>query len=166
MPGFSVTPVGPFPPANSEDFPDFLQWQVDGVDVGTTAVSTVNLTGAVAATIGTGENEEVLTIEIGATALTWRSAPGDTALAASDAGNGIATTGTTGTQTITITGNDIDDGEMVLVYQEGAAGVNIVAASGISLRVRSPLTAVSAGQYATVTIIKRGATYILCGDLA
>ena len=89
MPGFSVTPVGPFPPVNSEDFPDFLQWQWEGVDVGGTTVDTVNVTGAVTASVGTGENENVLTLEFGNVSMTWRDVPGDTTLVISDDGNGL-----------------------------------------------------------------------------
>ena len=166
MPGFSVTPVGPFPPVNPEDFPDFLQWQWAGDDIGSTAVDTVNLVGAVSVTIGTGENENVLTIDVGDTTLSWREAAGDTTLLAADAGNGIVTTGTTGGQNIVITGDDIEVGQMVLIYQEGAAGVDIAVASGLNLRVRDGLLPESAGQYATLTIIRRSTTdYILCGDL-
>jgi hypothetical protein len=166
MPGFSVTPVGPFPPVNPEDFPDFLQWQWEGEDIGSTAVDTVNLVGAVSVTIGTGENENVLTIDVGDTTLSWREAAGDTTLLAADAGNGIVTTGTTGGQNIVITGDDIEVGQMVLIYQEGAAGVDIAVASGLNLRVRDGLLPESAGQYATLTIIRRSTTdYILCGDL-
>lgn len=166
MPGFSVTPVGPFPPVNPEDFPGFLQWQWEGEDIGSTAVDTVNLVGAVSVTIGTGENENVLTIDVGDTTLSWREAAGDTTLLAADAGNGIVTTGTTGGQNIVITGDDIEVGQMVLIYQEGAAGVDIAVASGLNLRVRDGLLPESAGQYATLTIIRRSTTdYILCGDL-
>ncbi len=166
MPGFSVTPVGPFPPVNPEDFPDFLQWQWAGDDIGSTAVDTVNLVGAVSVTVGTGENENVLTIDVGDTTLSWREAAGDTTLLAADAGNGIVTTGTTGGQNIVITGDDIEVGQMVLIYHEGAAGVDIVVASGLNLRVRDGLLPESAGQYATLTIIRRSTTdYILCGDL-
>lgn len=166
MPGFSVTPVGPFPPVNAEDFPDFMQWQVDGVDVGGRDVSTVNLTGGVSASIGTGENSDVLTIVISDSVVTWREAAGDTTLLDTDAGNGIATTGTSGSQNVVITGDDLEVGQMVLLYQDGPAGVNVTVASGLNLRVRDGLLAESAGQYATLTIIRRSTTdYILCGDL-
>ena len=173
MPGFSVTPVGPFPPVNSEDFPDFLQWQWEGVDVGGTTVDTVNVTGAVTASVGAGENENVLTLEFGNVSMTWRDVPSDTTLVISDDGNGLSTSGTTGSQNIIIpadTGDsevDLPTGASVLIYAEGAAGVDIAAASGVALRLRSGFVASLAGQYATVTLLKRGANeWLLCGDMA
>lgn len=64
MPGFSVTPVGPFPPVNSEPFPSFIQWQWEGVDIGDRTVNTVNIIGASDISVGTGEETNVLTITI------------------------------------------------------------------------------------------------------
>jgi len=174
MPGFSVTPVGPFPPVNSEDFPDFLQWQWEGVDIGDTAVDTVNLTGSGIAgmSVGTGENANVLTIEVegGAGTLSWRDVPGDTTLTADDAENGLSCSGTTGEQNITVPSDgdvDFPDGTAILVYQAGAADVSFVAPSGVALNVREALTTALAGQYATATLIKRSTdNWIVCGDLA
>lgn len=177
MPGFSVTPVGPFPPVNPEDFPDFLQWQWEGVDVGGTTVDTVNLTGSGVAsvTVGTGENTNTLTVEIeggGASEVSWRDVPGDTTLAITDAGNALSTSGTTGAQNVTVpldTGDadvDLPIGASVLVYQEGAADVNILAAGGVTLNVRYGFTATIAGQDGIVTLLKRSANnWILCGDM-
>lgn len=65
MPAFSITPVGPFPPAGEGDFPDFIQWQQDGTNLGDSAADTVNFTGAgVTATRGTGENSGLVTVNI------------------------------------------------------------------------------------------------------
>lgn len=174
MPGFSVTPVGPFPPVNPEDFPDFLQWQWEGVDVGGTTVDTVNLTGNGVAnvTVGTGENTNILTIEIEGSSLSWRDVPGDTTLTIDDNGNGLSASGTTGTQNVTIpldTGDaevDLPNGATVLVYQEGAAGVEILAEGGVTLNVRSGFSSALAGQFAIITLIKRRANdWLMCGDM-
>jgi len=215
MPGFSVSPVGPFPPVTSEEFPDFLQWQWEGVDVGDTTVDTVNLTGDVTVSVGTGEETNVLSIavvggsgsgslqfqedgvDLGAAdantvdfglglnasragdtisvdgLLSWRDVPGDTTLAITDTNNGLSCSGTTGTQNVTIpldTGDDAVDlpiGAAVLVYGAGAAGVSFAVAGGVTLNVRSALSAALAGEFATATLIKRSANnWIACGDLA
>jgi len=173
MPGFSVTPVGPFPPVNPEDFPDFLQWQWEGDDVGSTAVDTVNFTGSGIASmsVGTGENTNVLEIEIegGGGALSWRDVPGDTSLEADDAENGLSCTATTGEQVITVPADadlDLDPGTAILIYAAGAADVTIEAAVGVTLNVREALSTTLAGQYATATLIKHAANeWIVCGDL-
>lgn len=65
MPGFSITPAGPFPPPASGDFPVGIQWQDDGVDLGDRAVDTVNLRDGIVASRGTGETANVLTIDVG-----------------------------------------------------------------------------------------------------
>jgi hypothetical protein len=215
MPGFSITPVAAFPPASSDGFPRFLQWQQDGVDVGDTAIETVNVVGG-ALTVNSGGS--VLTIDLSgftggiqfqddgvdvgdvavdtvnftgsavtsvtlspdnttlllqldasaAVAFAWRDAGGDTTLQAGDANNGIAATNVSGLQTITVPDDSVafDVGDSVLIVAEGGAGVQIVAVSGVSLRYRSALIAVLAGQYAVATLIKRAAnTWYLCGDL-
>lgn len=174
MPSFSVTPVGPFPPVNSGDFPNFLQWQWEGDDLGEPDVDTVNLTGGVEATRGTGENANTLTLDFsgGASEVAWRDVPGDTTLAITDNGNALSTSGTSGAQNVTIpldTGNtavDLPIGASTLIYQEGAADVNILAEGGVTLNVRYGFTATIAGQYGIVTLLKRAADdWILCGDM-
>jgi len=265
MTGFSVTPVGAFPPAEDEGFPQFIQWQALGVDLGGPDADTVDFEGGLTATRGTGENANVVTVSTGlqweldgtplgdtnvsvvdlgagltaargtgaeantlliavestppssfiqwqqdggnvgdafvqvadvispltvthdtgladntirltvdlpSPDIAWRDAPADTTLTIDDNQNGISTSGTTGTQNVVIpadTGDpavDLPDGASVLVYQDGAAGFEITVQSGMTLNVRDGLTPFSAGQFATVTILKRRAnTYILCGDL-
>jgi hypothetical protein len=64
MPAFSLTPVGTFPPPTGE-FPENIQWQQDGVNLGDRAVDTVNLTGSLVGSRGTGETANVLTLADG-----------------------------------------------------------------------------------------------------
>lgn len=177
--GFGITPVavGPFPGPTDTGFPQFLQWQSGGTDLGGPDVDTVNVVGSVTATRGTGENENVVTLQ-GADVppnAAWIDAPGDYVISIANRNGCIATTGTTGTQTIfvpTDTGDeliDLPDAAAILVYQEGAAGVNIlaVAPGTVTINLREVFSASSAGQFATLTLIKRGANnWVLCGDLA
>lgn len=69
MPAFSITPAGPFPAPASDGFPDYIQWQFEGVNLGDATVTTVNfVAGApgsdLTVTRGTGENAGVLTVTI------------------------------------------------------------------------------------------------------
>ena len=153
MTTFSVSPVGPFPPATDLGFPDFLQWLLNGVNVGDTSVAFVNLIGSVDATIGTGEETDVLTINVGGVAppptptpevITWRDVPGDTTLVI-----GLPT------------------GASVLIYAAGDATVALAAAGGVTLNVRVAFGASLAGQFAVATLLKRATNlWIACGDMA
>ena len=178
MVAFSVSPVGPFPPATDLGFPDFLQWLLNGVNVGDTSVAFVNLVGAVDATIGTGEETDVLTVNIGAvpaptpSVVTWRDVPGDTTLVIGDNNNGLSCSQTGTTQTVTIpldTGDptvDLPTGASVLIYAAGTATVALAAAGGVTLNVRAAFGASLAGQFAVATLLKRATNlWIACGDL-
>jgi len=71
---FGITPVGPvFPEQTDEGFPQFIQWQLDGENLGDTSADTVNVTGALTATRGVGENENVITLDVSGLQdeLTW-----------------------------------------------------------------------------------------------
>ena len=60
---FGITPAGPvFPEQTDEGFPQFIQWQLDGENLGDTSADTVNITGGLTATRGVGENENVITL--------------------------------------------------------------------------------------------------------
>lgn len=61
---FGMTPVGGFPPASADDFPNYIQFQEDGVNLGGPDADTVNFTGNVSATRGEGENANIITVEI------------------------------------------------------------------------------------------------------
>jgi hypothetical protein len=60
---FGITPAGGFPPAAAEDFPNFIQFQADGTDLGGPDADTVNFSTGLTATRGTGENANVITVE-------------------------------------------------------------------------------------------------------
>lgn len=63
---FGLTPVNGFPPPEPSTFPQGIQFQQAGVNVGTRAVDTVNfVTGpALSVTVGVGESANVLTVAV------------------------------------------------------------------------------------------------------
>lgn len=171
MPAFGITPSGVFPPASSDGFPRFIQFRVNGVDVGDRSVENLNFTGGVSATVSSDGATVTVDVDSSAPAASfnWFEAPGDYTLTVADADNGLATTNSTGVQQITVPLDaDADlSGSSVLVSQEGGAQAEIVAAPGVTLQYRSaaflPRTA---GEFAVLTLIWRAAnTWIVCGDL-
>lgn len=61
---FGITPAQGFnAPTPDGDFPDFLQFQEDGVNLGDRAADTLNFGTGLTATRGTGENANVVTVE-------------------------------------------------------------------------------------------------------
>lgn len=170
MPSFGITPASGYPPATDQGFPRFIQWQVDGVDVGSRAlVETVNIVGGAEGTVNSGGDTATIDLSGVGGAMTWRDVPGDYTLVAEDAGNGIATTGVSGNQTITVPADDvvIPVGSAILLTQYAAGGVLIVPVSGVTLLVRAELAAQLAGPYAVATLLKKAAnTWLLCGDLS
>lgn len=168
---FGITPVSGTVPATSETFPDFIQFQANGTNLGAADADTVNFVGG-SVTRGTGESSGVVTVDF--SGFTWRDEPGDYTLVAADANNGISTSGADGdAQAIFVPGDtgdvtvDFADGASVVVYQEGAAIVDFVPVSGVIVNVRSGLSLTLAGQFATVTLIKRRANeWVACGDLS
>lgn len=178
MTSFSITPVAEFPPASADDFPNYIQFQADGADLGGPDVDTVNFVGNLRATRGTGEATATVTVEATATVtvegvlLSWRETDTDTTLLKADGQNGLAVTANTGEVFITVpadTGGETLDfatGQAVLVFQQGGARVTVVGESGVLLQYRAALTNSLAGEFATATLIKRAAdTWVLCGDL-
>ena len=170
MPSFGITPASGYPPATDQGFPRFIQWQVDGMDVGSRAlVETVNIVGGAVGSVNSGGDTATIDLNAAGGALSWREVPGDYTIAAEDANNGLATTGNSGAQTITIPGEEveIEIGRAVLVAQDGAGTVQFVPVSGVTLLYRSAFAAEIAGQYGVVTLIKRAAgVWLLCGDMA
>lgn len=167
---FGITPVTGTVPPTSETFPDFIQFQANGTNLGLPDADTVNFIGG-SVTRGTGESSGVVTVDFGG--FTWTTEAGDFTLVKTDTNNGIACTATSGSQTCFVPGDtgdtsvDFATGASVLVYQEGPSPVSITPVSGVTVRVRSALTLQTAGQYATVTLIKRAANeWVACGDLA
>jgi hypothetical protein len=166
---YGITVVSGTVPATSETFPDFLQFQANGDNLGAADADTVNFVGG-DVTRGTGESSNVVTVNLDG--FSWNDEAGDYTLALTDAMKGVSTSGTTGAQTILVPGDtgdatlDFTNGASIVIYQEGAAAVYITPVSGVTVRVRSGLTLTLAGQYATVTLIKRRANeWVACGDL-
>lgn len=171
MPSFGITPASGFPPPTDQGFPRFIQWQVNGDNIGSRSlVETVNLMGNISASVNSGGDTATVDLDAVGGALSWREVAGDYTLQAEDAGNGIATTGVSGAQTIVIPDDsvEIDIGRATLVLQDASGGVQFVAASGVELIYRSSVFAAEvAGQGGIVTLIKRAANrWVLCGDMA
>ena len=171
MATFGLTPtVAGFPPPNSEDFPNYLQFRAGGVDLGGRDADTVDFVGG-RVSRGTGDNSGIVTVVIGGMA--WRDVENDTVLVRADAEGGVATTGTTGMQSITVPADvgdesiDLPIGSCVVLFQAGAARLEVQAESGVALLYRDDaFTTAAAGQNATMSLIKRAAnTWLLCGDM-
>lgn len=158
----------PTPPA--EDFPNYMQFRAGGVDLGGRDADTVDFIGG-RVTRGTGDNSGVVTVVLGG--MVWREVENDTVLTKADSEGGIATTSTTGMQSVTVpadTGDatvDLGNGACVVLCQQGAARLEVHAESGVTLLYRSEaFNPAAAGQYATMSLIKRDANvWLLCGDM-
>lgn len=60
---FGITPTQGFNPTTDNEFPDYMQFQADGVDLGDRAADTLNFATGLTATRGTGEAANVVTVE-------------------------------------------------------------------------------------------------------
>ena len=170
MPAFGITPVGTFPPASSDGFPRFIQFSQDGTDVGDRAVENLNFTGGAGLTVNSSGS--TVTVDLGGApaSFTWLEVPGDYTLTLADADMGLATTGTTGAQTITVppaANVMFDAGAAILVHQDGPAQAQIAAGIGVQLIYRYAFfNPHVAGEGGVLTLIYRGANrWIVCGDL-
>lgn len=165
MATFGITPVTGFPPVTDDGFPRFIQFQVDGNDVGGRSVENVNFVGDVSGTVSSDGSTVTIDVTGGSGSPSWRDAGSDTTLQAADANNGISFSGVSGAQ-ILIVEDVLSEMQAVLLLAYGGATVQVVGASGVEVLVRDGLLAELAGQYATATLIKRAAgVYVLCGDL-
>lgn len=59
---FSITPLLDMPPPEAQEFPNFIQFQEDGTDLGSNDADTLNFADGLTATRGTGENANVVTV--------------------------------------------------------------------------------------------------------
>ena len=100
---FGITPATGFPPQASDEFPNYIQFQNQGTDLGLPNVDTVNFGRNLTASRGTGENANAVTVV--ADTFTWSDVAGDYLLDAGDLGNGIRATHTTGLLVITVPGD-------------------------------------------------------------
>ena len=62
MSTFSMTPVQGFPPPSSADFPQYIQWQIGGTNIGGTDVATVNFGDNVSGTLDSSGT--ILTLDV------------------------------------------------------------------------------------------------------
>lgn len=62
---FSITPLLDMPPPEAQEFPNFIQFQADGADLGSNDADTLNFSTGLTATRGTGENSNVVTVTAG-----------------------------------------------------------------------------------------------------
>ena len=165
---FGITPATGFPPQASGEFPNYIQIQDQGTDLGLPNVDTVNFGRNLTASRGTGENANAVTVV--ADTFTWAEAATDYALTSADLGNGVKTTHNSGPVIVTVPGDTelgIDGEDVsVLIMQAGAGSVSVVGQSGVTVNVRSALLPETAGQYAVLSLIHTGADeWVLCGDL-
>lgn len=172
MPAFGITPSGVFPPASSDGFPRFIQFRVNGVDVGDRSVENLNFTGGVSATVSSDGATVTVDVDSSAPAASfnWFDVPGDYTLTLADADNGLRASGTTGTQIVTIPASadlQFDDGAATLVRQYGAARVEFVALGGNLVYRDSAFSAAIAGVNGVVTLVYDAGPdeWVLCGDL-
>ncbi len=106
MATFSITPVTDFPAPDADAFPNYIQFQADGVDLGLPDVDTVNFTGG-SPTRGTGESSNVLTVPLGG----------------GGAGNGPLWLRVTGTHV----GNDVQSSQLTSVVDGGGSAPGVAA---------------------------------------
>lgn len=173
---FGLTPAGSgFPPQAPDAFPNYIQFQSNGTDLGLPNADTVNFRRGLRATRGAGESSGVVTVD--ADTFAWLEVATDHLLTASNVGNGVKSTSNAEMLIVTVPGDtqlgieDAGDGTVngvsVLIEQHGAASVSVVAQSGVLVRVRTGLLAQTAGRYAVLSLIRIGTDeWVLCGDLA
>lgn len=173
---FGLTPAGSgFPPQAPDSFPNYIQFQSDGTDLGLPNTDTVNFRRNLTATRGAGENANVVTVD--ADAFAWISVTTDHLLASAELSNGLQVNSAAETVIVTVPGDtqlgieDAGDGTTngisVLIEQHGVAVVSVIPQSGVSVRVRTGLLAQTAGRYAVLSLIRIGVDeWVLCGDLA
>lgn len=66
MPGFTVSSVGGAPPIAEGDYPNFIQFRFNGMNLGDPTVTVVDFVGAdFTVTRGTGDEADKITITIG-----------------------------------------------------------------------------------------------------
>lgn len=158
---FSVTPTQGFVPPEDEGFPNFIQFQQDGVDLGGPDADTVNFINGLSATRGTGENENVVTVTTG---LTWRRVDGDGAVVTEDVNNGIRMTAVTGAPVLSVGAGFLEEGNSILVAAFGA-DVTITSTPSLIYRSAAFQAKVSGGGGIATLIGMDDGSVLLCGDL-
>jgi hypothetical protein len=166
---WGISPVE-FTPPESDAFPDFLQWQDNGENLGDTAASTVNATNGIKAERGVGEDANVITLSATPYMISWREIDGDGDVLPTDANNGIVMLANTGAPVLRIDDGVLPVGAAIIVLQKGAAQVDIVPSSGLNIVYPTDrFISALAGQGAIITLIGGPADageVVLCGDMA
>lgn len=168
MATFGITPVGTFPPPTADNFPEFLQWQQDGTDVGTTAVETINITGGASVSINAGG--DTLTVDVGVSAFSWRTVASDYTLAVDDDGNGInAANFSESANTITIPAHAnvaIPVGARVTLCMTGITRTDISPVTGVTLQYPSWANPAFAAQYSIIYLDQIATdVWVMSGDM-
>jgi hypothetical protein len=180
MATFGITPVSDFPPQTDDGFPNFIQFQDEGTALGGADAEVVDFTGAgVTATRGTGENANKVTVDIpgggSAPSFSWNTVSPDTTynLSASDLNNGVRTNSSVSYSATLNVGTDAgmgltpSDTGSILLAAGGSGAVTVTASGGVTLQIRTGLSAQLAGRYAAASLIRIGVdTWLLAGDLA
>lgn len=167
MSGFGITPTGSGVPATDQGFPNFIQWQSNGMNLGGPDADTVNIGAGITVTRGVGEQENVITLTAEAPPeLVWRHIDGDGVVEFGDVANGISMDGDSASALVIPPGL-ILPGRSVLVLQRGAGQVSFPAQSGLDFVYRTgTFDASIAGQGGIITLIGLDdGSVLLCGDL-
>jgi hypothetical protein len=172
MATFGITPVSGFPLPQSEDFPQFIQFQENGEDLGAPDADTLNFANGVTATRGTGENANVVTVTAegggGAGPITWRSAAASTTLVLADAENGVAMNGGASAVVTIPTHAAVayDTGVSILLLWESGVKPTIDPAVGVTLTIDPSFEASIARLNGVVSLINRAVnSWVLAGDM-
>jgi len=168
---FGFNPAGNgFPSQAPEGFPNFIQFQADGTDLGDADADTVNFRRGLSATRGTGESSGVVTVD--AAGVTWREISETYTLEAADLTNGLRAVSDASSLAVIVPDDDVlgitdaDDGVSLLVFQQGIAQVSVIGDSGVTVNVRSALEPRTAGYYSVISLIHTGTNeWVVCGDL-
>jgi hypothetical protein len=65
MPGFALTPQGGFPPETPEQFPNYIQFRFNGVDLGGPDATVVDFVGGgFSVARGTGDDADKITVTV------------------------------------------------------------------------------------------------------
>lgn len=169
---FGLTPAGAgFPPQAPDAFPNYIQFQGGGTDLGGPDADTVNFRRGMRATRGTGESSGTVTVD--AAVMTWREIGTTETLVANDLGNGVKSVSDNSSLTVIVPTDDVlglseaNEGASLLIMQAGTAEVSVVGDTGVTVNVRSALVARTAGYYSVVSLIRTGLNeWVVCGDLA
>jgi len=168
---FGISPAGNFPPPASTDFPQFIQFQNGGEDLGGPDADTLNFSTGLTATRGTGESSNVVTVtaEGGGNTFAWKYTAGPYTLEAEDANSGIAATTNFGNLTVPAYADvPFAEGTSVLIYASAAESTpNVVGADGVTINIRAGLSSTLAGRYSVASLINVAQDeWVLAGDLA